>query len=223
MGGSDKVRRGAARRWPGAGGAATLALILLAAAAVATIACDVVPRFRAPQVSLPLQRTRLSEYGRPAVTSIAGGGPVELGARVRPAVSGSVIGVRFYRLDGDVGPHVGSVWSDTGQRLATASFREDAAPGWHEVLFAAPVNVSANEMLIVSYFSPAGGEMATGAHFLGAGVPPVLDAHPAYFQSRGSARYPVNVFHAGGPGFPSQVADRAFWVDLVFVPAAASR
>jgi hypothetical protein len=34
---------------------------------------------------------------------------------------------------------------------------------------------------------------------------------------------PINVFHAGGPGFPSQAADRAFWVDVVFVPAAEAR
>ena len=47
----------------------------------------------------------------------------------RPA-TGSSPGVRFYKGSGNTGTHVGSLWSSTGARLATATFQNESAAGW---------------------------------------------------------------------------------------------
>ena len=38
------------------------------------------------------------------------------------ATNGSITGVRFYKAAGDTATHTGSLWSSTGQLLATGTF-----------------------------------------------------------------------------------------------------
>ena len=48
---------------------------------------------------------------------------VELGVKFRAAQAGSITGVRFYKGSGNTGSHTGSLWTNTGTRLATGDLR----------------------------------------------------------------------------------------------------
>lgn len=81
---------------------------------------------------------------------------VELGLRFTMAEDGYLTGVRFFKGTGNGGTHVGSLWSDTGERLATATFGNESATGWQRVDFASPVPVTAGEKYVASYTAPNG-------------------------------------------------------------------
>ncbi|WP_244931721.1 DUF4082 domain-containing protein [Nocardioides sp. W7] len=81
---------------------------------------------------------------------------VELGLRFTMAEDGYLTGVRFFKGTGNGGTHVGSVWSPTGERLATATFGNETATGWQRVDFASPVAVAAGEQYVASYTAPNG-------------------------------------------------------------------
>ena len=51
-----------------------------------------------------------------------------------PDVSGNISGVRFYKAAGNTGVHTGSLWTSSGQLLATATFVNETASGWQDCL-----------------------------------------------------------------------------------------
>lgn len=77
---------------------------------------------------------------------------VELGVRVRFSVAGSVYGVRFYKLPGTTGTHTGSLWSSTGERLATGTFTGETSDGWQLLVFDTPVEVAPATEYVASYY-----------------------------------------------------------------------
>ena len=56
--------------------------------------------------------------------------------KFRSDVDGFVTGIRFYKGSQNTGTHVGSLWTTSGQRLATATFTNETTSGWQEVTFA---------------------------------------------------------------------------------------
>ncbi len=42
---------------------------------------------------------------------------------------GTVSGLRFYKATANTGTHVGSIWSASGERLASATFTSETASG----------------------------------------------------------------------------------------------
>lgn len=209
-------------RWLAAGGAASLILATLVLVAFAWILVDVAPRFSSAPLRLPLQHTLWSSYGEPAVSTIEAGSPVELGVVLRPAVAGTIVGLRFYKFKGDSGPHVGSLWTAKGKRLATVTFTDETESGWQEAQFDTPVPVDAHRPLVASYFAPVGGQMIADASFPDSGAP--MTSGSTAFRIPPSNNRPANTYHLGASGFPSSDAgERAIWVDVVFVPATADR
>ncbi|UJP08891.1 DUF4082 domain-containing protein [Microbacterium sp. KUDC0406] len=81
---------------------------------------------------------------------------VELGLRFTPEVDGYVNGVRFFKGTGNSGTHTGTLWSSTGQVLASVQFTNETAGGWQTAQFASPVNVVAGTQYVVSYTAPNG-------------------------------------------------------------------
>ncbi|WGM18888.1 DUF4082 domain-containing protein [Paenarthrobacter sp. OM7] len=99
----------------------------------------------------------------PAVKDSGDGGAYEMGLRFTPSIDGFITGVRFYKSTANTGTHTGSLWSATGERLATTTFTNETASGWQTALFSQAVPVAAGQKYTVSYWAP-NGHYATKDH-----------------------------------------------------------
>ena len=140
----------------------------------------------------------------------------ELGVRFTPLRSGYIKGIRFYKGSGNTGSHIGRLWSDSGTRLAQATFSGETASGWQQVLFSSPVAVTAGTKYVASYYAPAG-------HYAN---------DPSYFAVENTTRGPLtaltstastpNGVYRYGSGFPSSTYQATnYWVDVVYDSASA--
>ena len=100
----------------------------------------------------------------PAVLSDPDPAQVNLGVKFVASEAGSIAGLKYYRGTGDTGTHTGSLWSSTGQLLATATFAAETASGWQTVYFSSPVTIAPNTTYVASYHSN-GHYAATGDYF----------------------------------------------------------
>jgi hypothetical protein len=138
---------------------------------------------------------------------------VEVGVRIRADVAGFITGVRFYKSVANTGTHIGSVWTNTGTLLASATFTGESSSGWQEADFSAPILISADTTYVVSYYDPYGHYSFDSNFFATASVnnPPLhalqdgLDGLNGNY-SLGHA-FPVNGYQSSN-----------FWVDAVFIP-----
>ena len=148
----------------------------------------------------------------PATASAADNSAVELGVKFRSDTAGYIKGVRFYKGSQNTGTHVGSLWTTSGTRLATATFANETATGWQEVMFSAPVAISANTTYVASYHTGVGFYAFTNDFFATTGV----DAPPLHALADGVAGG-NGVYLYGTGGFPSfTYASTNYWVDVVF-------
>ncbi|MFY0576483.1 DUF4082 domain-containing protein [Cystobacter fuscus] len=142
--------------------------------------------------------------------------PTEVGLKFRTDVTGTVTKVRYYKSSVDTGPHVGHLWSATGELLGTTvEAPGESSFGWRELTFPTPVSLAANTTYVVSYFATGGYYAITNNYFSSAGVDvPPLHAPSAVAAGGNGVR------HLHGSGFPSEAwMNTNFWVDVVFVPA----
>jgi Domain of unknown function (DUF4082)/Bacterial Ig-like domain/Bacterial Ig domain len=147
------------------------------------------------------------------------GGSVELGVKIRTTAPGSITGVRFYKSPANTGTHTGSLWSASGQRLATGTFTAETASGWQQLNFPSPVPVKSNTTYVASYFAPNGGYSYDSGYFNGdaAGLAPLTALKSGTDGANG-------LYHYGGSGgFPDQAAAGSnYWVDAVLDTSTAS-
>jgi PKD repeat protein len=145
-------------------------------------------------------------------------GAVELGVKFRSDVSGTIIGIRFYKAAANNGTHVGNLWSSSGALLASATFINETASGWQQVNFSSPVSIAANTTYVASYRCPNAHFSVNRYQFDGAGVnnPPLRALASGVSGSNG-------VFKYGTPSsFPDQsYASSNYWVDVAFRPGPA--
>ena len=144
---------------------------------------------------------------------------------------GIVTGVRFYKSAANTGTHTGSLWSASGERLATATFTSETASGWQQVNFSTPVDVLPNTTYIVSYFAPSGHYADSPYYFY---TPPptggnILNSPPLHAVSANAEPVDGSFVSANGlyaysstSTFPtSSFEGTNYWVDPVFTPACA--
>jgi methionine-rich copper-binding protein CopC len=152
----------------------------------------------------------------PAVTTLQGGGPIELGLRFTSRVDGYVTGVRFYKGPHNTGTHTGSLWTGGGTLLATATFSDETATGWQQVSFSSPVRILPNTTYVVSYYAPAGGYAYNPGFFPTDWPAPPVTIGPLeapYSAVTGTA----GVYRYGASGFPEYSYNHTnYWVDVVF-------
>ena len=157
-----------------------------------------------------------SIWGVSAVPSVAAAtdtGSVELGVKFRSSVNGFVTGIRFYKGAGNSGTHTGSLWAPNGTRLATATFANETASGWQQVMFATPVPIVANTVYVASYLAPVGRYSYDRGFFATQGLP----NGPLYFLSDGeSGGNGVYVYSLGGQMPSNSYQSSNYWVDVVF-------
>ncbi len=153
--------------------------------------------------------TILRSTETPASASWNDSAAIELGVSFRADVSGAVHGIRFYKGTGNTGTHTGSLWTSTGQLLATATFGSESDTGWQLVLFSTPVNITAGTTYVASYHTTTGHYAVTGNQFA---VP--YDNPPLHVVTTGGA------YQYGAGGFPANQVNHNYWVDIAFVPAS---
>jgi hypothetical protein len=150
---------------------------------------------------------------QPTVASANDPDGVELGVRFSSSTAGYVSGVRFYKGGGNTGGHTGSLWAADGTRLATATFVGETATGWQQVLFSAPVAVSAGQEYVASYHAPSGGYAADSGYFTGSGVDRGPLHAPASDVTRGNGVYAYGT----ASRFPAaSYQGTNYWVDVIF-------
>ncbi|MEU8384469.1 DUF4082 domain-containing protein [Streptosporangium sp. NPDC048865] len=81
---------------------------------------------------------------------------VSVGVKFRSTAPGLVKGIRFYKGPQNTGTHVGSLWTATGQPLASATFVDETATGWQEVRFESAVPIQADTTYVASYHTTSG-------------------------------------------------------------------
>jgi hypothetical protein len=152
----------------------------------------------------------------PATPAIADNSAVELGVRFRSDVSGYITGVRFYKGTGNTGTHVGHLWTNSGSLLATATFSNETASGWQQVILPAPVPVTSNTTYVASYYAPSGRYAFNGNFFTSSGV-----VNPPLRALANGTDGPNGVYRYGASAFPNSTYGASnYWVDVVFDTSA---
>ena len=90
-----------------------------------------------------------------------GTAPLEVGMKFSSNINGYVTGFRYYKGAGAQGVHIGSLWSISGTKLASATFTGETASGWQTVTLSTPIAITANTIYVVSYFSQHGDYVKT--------------------------------------------------------------
>lgn len=146
----------------------------------------------------------------PSVEEIKDGVPLALGVRFASSTSGQVTAIRFYKSAGNTGTHTGSLYSITGQQLATVTFTAESTAGWQTATFSQPVDIAADTEYLAVYKSPTGTYSATPGGFT------------AGFTS-GPLRTAADsgAFSYSGD-FPGSSSSSSYLVDLVFQASAAA-
>ncbi|WP_204913053.1 DUF4082 domain-containing protein [Microlunatus spumicola] len=141
---------------------------------------------------------------RPVQSDGGDGDPVTLGMKFTPTTSGFVKGLRYWRDASNTGTHTGTLYSASGQKLATLTF-DDSGTGWQTADFSANVPVTAGTTYVAAYFAPKGHYAADLNYFAN----PVVNT-PLASVDPGS----VYVY---GDGFPDHsYANSNYYVDVVF-------
>ena len=149
----------------------------------------------------------------PATADRGADSAVELGVKFRSDASGFITGIRFYKSTANTGTHVGSLWTSSGTRLASATFTGETASGWQQVSFATPVAISAGLTYVASYHTDTGHYARDLNYFATAGWDNAPLHAPSSSTSGGNG-----VFGYGAAStFPDGSALAAnYWVDVVF-------
>jgi hypothetical protein len=143
-------------------------------------------------------------------TSTSIGMALELGMKFTADSGGSITGIRFYKGPNHTGTHVGSLWTGSGQFLASVTFSNETSSGWQQANFSTPVAITANTVYVVSYSAPAGFSYTDNYFDSSVDNPPLhapasgmVDGNGVY--SFGAGMFPVSTNYA-----------RNYWVDVVF-------
>ena len=145
--------------------------------------------------------------------------PVELGVKFRSDVAGTITGIRFYKASANTGAHVGNLWTSNGTLLATATFINETASGWQQVLFATPVAIDPHTVYVASYHANNGHYSCDVNYFTGKGMdhPPLHALANGVWGGNGVYAYGANSV------FPHQTWNTAnYYVDVMFQAASPS-
>jgi len=140
---------------------------------------------------------------------------VELGVRFRSDSHVLVGGIRFYKGEGNTGPHTGRLWTDTGTLLGTVIFTDETDTGWQTAAFDTPIPIDANTTYLASYHAPAGHYAVTHDAFATSGI----DNAPLHFLPDVMGE-PNGVYRYGSGGeFPTDTFPGSlyYWVDVVLL------
>lgn len=146
----------------------------------------------------------------PAVLTDDDHAAVELGVKFKASVDGQITAIRYYKGPENDGTHVATLFSASGQKLATATFTGESDQGWQEVKLSNPVTVTAGTTYVAAYHAPEG-EYSANLNYFSSSL------------SNGPLTAISGVYKYGAAGsFPNQTYQASnYWVDVVFKASSA--
>jgi hypothetical protein len=154
----------------------------------------------------------------PANPSVTDSQPLELGTKFFADRPGYITGVRFYKASGDIGTHIGNLWTIGGTRLASVTFKGETASGWQQMNFPIAIPITASTTYVVSYFSPQSYFATTDSYFTGP-----YDNSPLHApSSSGSGGNSVYSYGATSVFPTSSYIARNYWIDAIFTEHATT-
>jgi hypothetical protein len=160
----------------------------------------------------------------PAHADSGNASATEVGVKFKTDTLGVVTGIRFYKASTNTGTHIGSLWTASGQLLATATFTGESGSGWQQVNFAQPVALDKNTTYVASYFAPRGHYSQDDGYFyttpeLAAPTIGNVDSPPLHALRNTNGTINGILAHSGSSTFPASAGDGSnYWVDPVFTP-----
>jgi len=152
-----------------------------------------------------------STSATPSTVTVNDSDPVELGMKFSASTDGIVTGVRFYKGPQNTGPHTGSLWTGTGELLATTTFTNETASGWQTATFATPVDITAGQTYVVSYHS--NGFYSADANYFASAVTNGPLTAPSHAGAEGNGVYA----YGSASAFPTSSYNGSnYWVDVIF-------
>lgn len=145
-------------------------------------------------------------------------GPVQVGLKFTISGAGIVTGIRFYKDAGNVGTHIGYLWTDDGTLLGSVTFTDETDSGWQSANFADPISVTTGTLYVVTYGAnnDGGGYSSTGHYFEN-------DISNGSITAPASGSVGGNGVYAYAPDgtFPTNSFNATnYWVDLIYEPSA---
>ncbi len=132
--------------------------------------------------------------------------------KLRTNTGGFITGIRYYKPATATGTHVGTLWTGTGTKLATATFTNETASGWQQATFPDPVAVTANTTYVASYYAPSRYAVNTNYFTTATTRGPLTALANGTDGGNGVYRY-----GATAGTFPNQTYNNEnYWVDVVF-------
>jgi methionine-rich copper-binding protein CopC len=169
------------------------------------LANDTARSFITPAQPATVVSTVWPSTATPAIVDSGDNQGTELGMKFVATANGTISGIRFYKSDANTGTHTGSLWSASGQLLATGTFTNETASGWQQLNFATPVAITAGTTYVASYHTTSGHYSVTRSSF----TSPLTS---------GLIQVPANggVFFYGTGSVPTQTYQSSnYWVDVV--------
>lgn len=74
-------------------------------------------------------------------------------------VDGYVLGLRFFKGSNQLGTFNGSLWSNAGILMSTASFGPVTPSGWQKVNFLVAIKITAMTRYVISYHTSSDGSV----------------------------------------------------------------
>lgn len=143
---------------------------------------------------------------------------VNVGLKFHAMASGQILGIRFYKGPQNIGTHVGSLWSATGQLLESVTFTNEAPTGWQVATFAKPIDIAAATTYEASYLAPYGHYAYDNDYFKVAHQSGDLIADQATPQDMNGIYTYSN--RTANPANASPHTSN-YWVDVLFKPTSA--
>lgn len=142
---------------------------------------------------------------------------LEVGVKFRSSTAGYITGIRFYKSAENTGAHTGNLWAADGTNLARATFINESASGWQEVVFSTPVAISAGVTFVASYHTTTGHYSEDNNYFTAANSAAYTSLYLSALTD--GTEGPNGVYaRSATTAFPTAgYIGSNYWVDAVFV------
>ena len=164
-----------------------------------------------PLASTPPCPCTIFGSSTPSIVDSGDTSAVNLGVAFSSDTNGYIVGIRFYKSGANTGTHVGSLWSASGALLAQATFTNETASGWQQILFSSPVAVTVGTTYVASYFDPNGHYSATPGTFTSE-----VDSAPLHALASGALGNGLYTYGAASTFPTSTYNSTNYWVDPIF-------